>query len=375
MRILHLLYESRGDFFGLGGVGTRAYEIYSRLRDRHDICLVCRKYPGAKDGIIEGLLHFYVGIESRIFTKTLLAYARGASRYVREQGHRFDLIIEDFSPAVPTLLFTYTARPLILQIQGHTGTEYFWKYDPFLSLPLYLYERWVPRLYRNFIFVSEASMARYALGGRKVTRVISNGISEELLRIESGESDYILYLGRIDIRSKGLDLLLDAFGELLKDHPEMRLVIAGDGRDREKFHRLYHRLPQSTRTRMELTGWVEGERKRSLLKDALLVVVPSRHETQGIVVLEAAAASTVSVVSDIDEFQPVVAAGAAVTFRRGDSTDLARQMKSLVNDPVKRRECGSRGRHFAARLVWDRIAAEFEEFAEEVKAHGPPSRR
>jgi glycosyltransferase involved in cell wall biosynthesis len=80
-------------------------------------------------------------------------------------------------------------------------------------------------------------------------------------------------------------------------------------------------------------------------------------------------------VSDIDEFQPVAAAGAAVTFHRGDSIDLARQMDSLLNDPAKRRECGSAGRHFAAGLVWDRIAAEFEKFAEEVKAYGPPSRR
>ena len=50
MKILHLLYESKGDYFGIGGVGIRAYEIYRRLKDRHDITLLCKKYPGAVDG-------------------------------------------------------------------------------------------------------------------------------------------------------------------------------------------------------------------------------------------------------------------------------------------------------------------------------------
>ncbi len=35
MKILHLLYESKGDYFGIGGVGVRAYEIYKYLPARH----------------------------------------------------------------------------------------------------------------------------------------------------------------------------------------------------------------------------------------------------------------------------------------------------------------------------------------------------
>jgi hypothetical protein len=64
MKILQLTYESLGSPFGFGGAGVRAYKIYKRLKDRHDITLLCLKYPGVTDCEIEGLRHIFVGTES-----------------------------------------------------------------------------------------------------------------------------------------------------------------------------------------------------------------------------------------------------------------------------------------------------------------------
>jgi hypothetical protein len=61
LKILQIIYESYGNLFGVGGAGVRAYEVYKRLQDRHEITLLCMKYPGAKDGEIEGLRHVFVG--------------------------------------------------------------------------------------------------------------------------------------------------------------------------------------------------------------------------------------------------------------------------------------------------------------------------
>jgi hypothetical protein len=82
VRILHLLYESEGDFFGIGGVGVRAYEMYGRLKKRHEVTLLCKRYPGAQDGVIKGIRHAYVGTESRSLVVTLLSYAYGCNRFV-----------------------------------------------------------------------------------------------------------------------------------------------------------------------------------------------------------------------------------------------------------------------------------------------------
>ena len=98
MKILHLLYESKGDYFGIGGVGIRAYEIYRYLKDHHEVTLLCRKYPGAANGEKEGLRHIFVGEESESLTKTLLAYAYYAAKYVRRHGMSMILSLRIFLP-------------------------------------------------------------------------------------------------------------------------------------------------------------------------------------------------------------------------------------------------------------------------------------
>lgn len=363
MKILHLLYESEGDYFGIGGVGLRAYEIYSRIRDRHEVTLLCRKYPGARDGELRGLRHIFAGTESRSFTKTLLSYARGAARYVREQGTRYDVIVEEFSPAIPTFLSSYRSRPVVLQIQGYTGRQYFAKYNPVYAAVLYISERFRPARYENVIVVSEATKVRYGLGtggGGNVT-VISNGIPGGLLSMRPGSSDYLLYLGRLDIHHKGLDVLLDAYRFFYASRPDARLVIAGDGRDRARFLGLMGRLPKEVRDSITMAGWVSGEQKAALLRDAAMMVIPSRYETQGIVALEGMACGKPLVVSDIPELRYAVQCGAGMSFASGDAAALASALESMAaRDDMA--GMGMKGREWVRGLTWDRVAERFEEY-------------
>src|SRR4030043_77893 len=164
MKILHLLYESKGDFFGIGGVGIRAYEIYRYLKNRHDVVLLCKKYPSAKDREIDGLKHIFVGTESKSLIKTLLSYAYHAAQFVKKHGNEYDIIIEEFSPAIPTFLHAFTEKPIVLQVQGYTGRHYFKKYNPVYALVLYVLEHLRSRFYNNFIFMSIETVKRLLPG-------------------------------------------------------------------------------------------------------------------------------------------------------------------------------------------------------------------
>jgi len=277
MKILHLLYESKGDSFGIGGVGIRAYEIYRHLRGRHDITLLCKKYPGARDKEIEGLKHVFVGSESNNLTRALLSYAFHAAQFARKYGAEFDIIVEEFSPAIPTFLHVWTKKPLVLQVQGYTGRLYFKKYNPFYALVLYGLEQVRPRYYRQFIFISGQTVKRFSLKNNANHIVIPNGVSHEFLHVPPGEGDYILSLGRIDIYGKGLDLLIRAYREFFEVFSHIRLVIAGDGRDMARFKDLLHGLPDAVRKNIEMVGWVSGNTKKEILQNAIFIVFPSRH--------------------------------------------------------------------------------------------------
>ena len=361
MKILHLLYESKGDAFGIGGVGIRAYEIYKRIKERHDVTLLCKKYPCANDGDIEGLRHIFVGTESNSLMKTLLSYAYHASRFVKGHSHEYDIIVEEFSPAIPMFIHAFTKKPTVLQVQGHTGKLYFRKYNPFYASSLSLIELLRPRFYDNFIFANPETMKKLSLKKAKHIAIISNGISSELLNMPPDESDYILYLGRIDIYGKGLDILLDAYGKFLKSFPQVRLVIAGDGSDRERFEAMLMKLPEEIRKHIELPGWVSDEKKSSVFSKALFVIFPSRHDVQPIAVLEAMGSGKAVLVSDIPEFRFVKDIGAGTDFKTGDAGSLGRAMKDLLRHR-ERKEMGQRGRHWVKDFTWDKIALKYEEF-------------
>lgn len=373
MNILHLLYESENDPFGFGGAAIRMYNIYGHLRERHRITLVCRKYPGARDSRIHGLEHLFVGRETDSFASALLHYSREARRFVNKCGEAFDIIIEEFSPATPMFLHTYRKKPVVLQVQGFTGSHYLWKYPLYYSLPLYLLEKIRPYFYNRTLHVSEDAASHFMRRAGSRATIISNGIDRNLLALEPCEENYILYLGRLDIHHKGLDLLLTAFARLAHSHPQLRLKLVGDGKDRRSCRALVERLPGRVRSRVEFCGWLNGFAKRQQLRKALCVVVPSRYETQGIVVLEAAACGKPLVVSDIDSLKYIVNAGGALPFRSRDPLDLAGQIKRIADNASLRQALARNGRRWVENFTWEQVAQQFETFLEQVVHESSPT--
>jgi glycogen(starch) synthase len=361
VKILQLIYESFGSPFGFGGAGVRAYEIYKRLNDRHDITLLCMKYPLARDGEIEGLKHLFVGSESRNLTKSVLAYVGHAMHFVRRQGKDFDIIVENFLPATPFFAKYLTKTPVILQVQGIMEKHSFRKFSPFYYIPIYLVESFYPNLYDAFIFVSDITREKVMLSsGRKTSTcyVIPNGIDRELLRTCPEDANYILFFSRIDIYTKGLDLLLEAFQRISPEYPGLRLILAGYEFDSAR--KLISGSPSFLRERIEYAGFVTGAEKIRLLSQAIIFVLPSRHESSPISILEAAACRKPVIVSDIPELAFVPREGFGLSFTSGSANELSEKMKRLLEDSKGREALGRRGREFAARHLWDDIAIQFE---------------
>lgn len=111
-----------------------------------------------------------------------------------------------------------------------------------------------------------------------------------------GRERYFLYLGRLH-REKGLSLMLTAF-EMLPDDVEVRLVVAGGAGDAATRRWLQQRWAGSSRRhQISLLPWQGEEDKWLLMRGALALVLLSDSENFGVVVAEAAAVKTPSVVT------------------------------------------------------------------------------
>jgi len=368
MKILQIIYESPGCPFGFGGAGVRANEIYKRLKDRHDITLLCMKYPGAEDGEREGLKHVFVGTESRSLTKNVLAYTIKTAQFVRKNANNFDVVIENFLPSTPFFSKFLTRKPVILQVQGIMEKHSLKKFNPLYSLPMYAVEEFYPGLHDRFIFVSDITKKKIMERVKRQVsscHVIPNGIGEELLNVVPEERDYILFLSRIDIYTKGLDILIKAFEKLCKRYPALRLILAGYQFD--KVESLLSGLPSSLRERIQYAGFVSGEEKIDLLSKAKLFVMPSRHESLPISILEAAACAKPVIVSDIPELGFVSESGFGLSFPSGSIDGLAEKIDFLLRDAETRSDMGRKGREYAGQFLWDRIALQFEDALRHIK--------
>lgn len=91
-------------------------------------------------------------------------------------------------------------------------------------------------------------------------------------------------LGIFDDR-KGYDVLLAAFEQLVAQNQNVELHIAGRGTDSAQFHALYNHL--NCKSSVYVLGELDKIQVRDLLYDCDALVLATRGETQGLVLLEA----------------------------------------------------------------------------------------
>ncbi|MGY1772306.1 glycosyltransferase family 4 protein [Blastococcus sp. SYSU D00813] len=162
------------------------------------------------------------------------------------------------------------------------------------------------------------------------------------------------FLGRYDEPRKGLPVLLEAMGEVVRRHPDARLLIAGRG-DPDA---LRASIAPELRPHVELLGELTEADKAAFLRSVDVYCAPNLlGESFGIILIEALAAGAPIVASDLDAFAAVLADGeVGVLVRRGDAAALAAALADLLDDPGRRAELSERGRAAAWAYDWSVVA-------------------
>ncbi len=156
----------------------------------------------------------------------------------------------------------------------------------------------------------------------------------------SKSSKMILFLGRL-VYQKGVNVLIGAMPGIVTSCSsvkcDVKLVIVGEGSMREQLKKDAAYLGVSSH--VVFTGYLDDYTVRSLLKAVDVVVVPSLYEPFGIVVLEAMAAKTPVVASDVGGLSELISAGEGVKVPPNNSESLAEGIIKIlfVEDDDKRR--------------------------------------
>lgn len=152
--------------------------------------------------------------------------------------------------------------------------------------------------------------------------------------------------GRIDIRRKGLDILVEAWSRFARRRPEARALIVGSGQDHAAFARLLaSRAPERlTWVDRYVTDRVE---MRRLLSAADVFVTASRTEGMPVAPLEAMACGLPVICSDAQGLPDIFAAGeqhGGIVTPREDVGAVVAALDRLAADPLLRRRLGRAAR-------------------------------
>lgn len=205
------------------------------------------------------------------------------------------------------------------------------------------------------------------------------------------------FIGRYDESRKGMSVLLAAMTELVRSRPGVRLLVAGRGQEQD----FLHELPDELRASVVMLGMVSEHDKAALLRSVDVYVAPNTGgESFGIILLEALAAGTPIVASDLPAFRRVLdpadpaepdqvtalrsgsqaradyrsGAGAqrrrseeradghpvraGVLFRNRDSAALARALDRVLSDKAMREQLAAAGAEVVRPYDWPLVAAQ-----------------
>ncbi|GAB4081537.1 glycosyltransferase family 4 protein [Modestobacter muralis] len=298
-----------------------------------------------------------------------LVSAARVRRWLREGAFDVVHVHEPASPSVSLLVCIVAKGPIVATFHAATTRSKF----------LAALGPWVrPWLEKISGRIAVSDFARRVqvehLGGDAV--VIPNGVhvpafaEGPLLPTHDRAVPTIGFLGRYDEPRKGLPVLLDALRQVVREHPDARLLVAGRG-DPDALTAL---VGEDLRGHVTLLGELTEGDKAAFLRSVDVYCAPNLlGESFGVILLEAMAAGSPVVASDLDAFGRVLAGGTAgVLVPRGDADALAAAVSGLLADPARREQLAAAGRAVVAEYDWSVVAQRILTVYETVAPPGGP---
>ena len=377
---LRIALVSPYDFAVPGGVTTHIVNLAARFRDLgHGVHIMA---PSSTDEPEESVDGFHRVGKTIVPLRTNASIARVSfsltlgpqvKRILRENDFDIIHLHEPMAPLLPWYVLWHSKCVNVATFHASRETRTVYRtYKPFIK-------RLFKRLHGK-IAVSQTAR-NFVWGSFKGDyRVIPNGIDAEVYsrdvpsfeHLEDGKFN-VLFIGRLEKR-KGLPYLLDAMQIVQKLRTNTRLIVVGAFTERQ-LAKVKRKVKRCGLENVLFEGFASEEDKIRYLKTADVFCAPARgdgRESQGLVLLEAMAAGTPVVASDLLGYRTVSpGGGAALYVAPEDPRALARAILRMMEYPDTANRYRLAGSQRALEFSWDVIAEEVMGYYRELlRRHG-----
>ncbi|KUI20001.1 glycosyltransferase family 4 protein [Mycobacterium sp. GA-2829] len=353
-----------------GGVQSHVLQLAEVMRGRgHEVSVLAPSSPHVDlpDYVVSGGRAVPIPYNGSV---ARLRFGPATHRLVKKwlaQG-RFDVLHlhEPNAPSLSMLALQAAEGPIVATF--HTSTTKSLTLSVFQGILRPYHEKIVGR-------IAVSDLARRwqmeALGSDAVE--IPNGVDVGFFATAPRLDGYprpgrtVLFLGRYDEPRKGMSVLLGALPALVARYPDVEILIVGRGDEDE-----LREQAGPHAAHLCFLGQVDDATKASAMRSADVYCAPNTGgESFGIVLVEAMAAETAVVASDLDAFRRVLrdgAAGRLVTV--DDSAALAEGLIGMLDDDAARARYIAAASAAVGRYDWPVVADQIMRVYETVAGAG-----
>ena len=377
MKVIHLI--SGGDS---GGAKTHVLSLLQNLNKTITAQLVCfRDGPFAEEARAMGIPTMICG------GNNIPHLRRELADYIREGGYQLIHCHGSRANMIGALLRKPTGLPVVSTVHSDYKLDYMGR--PFARLTFGAINAWALRHLDYRIGVSDAMVDLLIDRGFPPDRfyAIYNGIDFTPAPSQGDRLAYLRGLGAdVEVNSvvvgiaarlnpvKDMSTLIRGFAEGHKSCPRLRLVIAGDGEERQKLEDLAKEL--GVEKEVTFAGWISGGMDR--FYSALDInALTSLSETFPYALTEGARFHLATVATAVGGIPYLIDQDVnGYLFTPGDWQTLGRYLAALGNEDALRREMGEKlyEKASAKFSIQSTVDTQLHIYEEIIRRHNRPKR-
>ena len=185
------------------------------------------------------------------------------------------------------------------------------------------------------------------------------GVLRKTLRLD--KKDFvILFVGRLG-EEKNVEFLINAHKDLINKHPNIKLIIVGDGPDKEKYEKLTHELDLDKS--IIFTGIAAWDEMPYYYHISDVFATASKTETQGLTVIEAMASNVVPVCMKDEAFESMITDELnGLIFKNHE--EYVKQILKLYENPTELKKLDKQARiqaeSYSSKYYADKVLAVYQ---------------